>query len=182
MPWRNTPEKFFPRYGAAHGRAQEPTPGSAVKFCGESVRKNRTPVPRSNIAASWARGGGGTGLQSSQKNCVIQDFSLHCSSTQTSRLLLNSVSTLLGLEGAPACELERHDRGHPFVARVRVSPHFPTWGAFVQRVRNAIYKDKLRDFRAISNFIAYTDHTTPPQPHVSPHPTPPATQGPKLQP
>ena len=59
MPWRNTPDKFFPRYGAAHGHAQEPTPGSAVEFLGESVRKNRPLVPRSNIAGSWARGGGG---------------------------------------------------------------------------------------------------------------------------
>ena len=50
---------FFPRYGVAHGRAQEPTPGSAVKFRGKSVRKNRPLVPRSNIAGSWTRGGGG---------------------------------------------------------------------------------------------------------------------------
>ena len=39
--------------------AQEPTPGSAVEFWGESVRKNRPLVPRSNIAGSWAQGGGG---------------------------------------------------------------------------------------------------------------------------
>ena len=51
---------FFPRYGVAHGRAQEPTPGSAVKFRGKSVRKNRPLVPRSNIAGSWTRGGEGT--------------------------------------------------------------------------------------------------------------------------
>ena len=50
---------FFPRYGVAHGCAQEPTPGSAVKFRGKSVRKNQPLVPRSNIAGSWARGGGG---------------------------------------------------------------------------------------------------------------------------
>ena len=50
---------FFPRYGVAHGCAQEPTPGSAVKFRGKSVRKNRPLVPRSNIAGSWTRGGGG---------------------------------------------------------------------------------------------------------------------------
>ena len=49
---------FFPRYGVAHGCAQEPTPGSAVKFRGKSVRKNRPLVPRSNIAGSWTRGGG----------------------------------------------------------------------------------------------------------------------------
>ena len=55
--WRNAPENFFPRYGVAHGCAQEPTPGSAVKFRGKSVRKNRPPVPRSNIAGSWTRGG-----------------------------------------------------------------------------------------------------------------------------
>ena len=57
MPWPNTPENFFPRYGAAHGHAQEPTPGSAVEFLGESVCKNRPLVPRSNIAGSWAGGG-----------------------------------------------------------------------------------------------------------------------------
>ena len=51
---------FFPRYGVAHGCAQEPTPGSAVKFRGKSVRKNQPLVPRSNIAGSWARGGEGT--------------------------------------------------------------------------------------------------------------------------
>ena len=60
MSRRNAPEKiFFPRYGAAHGHAQEPTPGSAVEFCGKSVRKNRPLVPRSNIAGSWAQGEGG---------------------------------------------------------------------------------------------------------------------------
>ena len=58
MPWRNTPQNFFPQYGAAHGHAQEPTPGSAVEFLGESMHKNRPLVPRSNIAGSWARGGG----------------------------------------------------------------------------------------------------------------------------
>ena len=51
---------FFPRYGVTHGLAQEPTTGSAVKFWGKSVRKNRPLVPRSNIAGSWTRGGGGT--------------------------------------------------------------------------------------------------------------------------
>ena len=56
----NAPQIFFPRYGAANGHAQEPTPGSAVEFWGESVRKNRPLVPRSNIAGPWARGGGGT--------------------------------------------------------------------------------------------------------------------------
>ena len=59
MPWHTTPDNFFLWYGAAHGHAQEPTPGSAVEFLGESVRKNRPLVPRSNIAGSWARGGGG---------------------------------------------------------------------------------------------------------------------------
>ena len=58
MSRRNAPEIFFPRYGAAHDHAQEPTPGSAVQFWGKSVRKNRPLVPRSNIAGSWARGGG----------------------------------------------------------------------------------------------------------------------------
>ena len=58
MPWRNAPETKFPWYGAAHGHAQEPTHGSAVKFWEKSVRKNRPLVPRSNIAGSWARGGG----------------------------------------------------------------------------------------------------------------------------
>ena len=48
---------FFPRYGAADGRAQEPTRGSAVKFRGESVRKNQPLIPRSNVAGSWTRGG-----------------------------------------------------------------------------------------------------------------------------
>ena len=57
----NAPENFFLWYGVAHGRAQEPTPGSAVKFWGKSVRKNRPLVPRSNIAGSWTRGGGGGG-------------------------------------------------------------------------------------------------------------------------
>ena len=63
MSRRNAPAIFFsPRYGAAHGHAQEPTPGSAVEFWGKSVRKNRPLVPRSNIAGSWARGGGGGGV------------------------------------------------------------------------------------------------------------------------
>ena len=61
LPRSNQPLKiFFPRYGVAHGCAQEPTPGSAVKFRGESVRKNQPLVPRSNIAGSWTQGGGGT--------------------------------------------------------------------------------------------------------------------------
>ena len=59
MSRRKAPENFFPRYGVAHGRAQEPTPGSAVKFWGKSVRKNQPLVPWSNIAGSWTRGGGG---------------------------------------------------------------------------------------------------------------------------
>ena len=63
MSWCNAPQNFFPQDGAAHGHAQEPTPGSAVKFRGKSVRKNRPLVPRSNIAGSWARGGGGGGVQ-----------------------------------------------------------------------------------------------------------------------
>ena len=59
MSWRNAPENFFfPRYGVAHGCAQEPTPGSAVKFRGKGVRKNQPLVPRSNMAGSWTRGGG----------------------------------------------------------------------------------------------------------------------------
>ena len=62
MPRRNAPEIFFPRYGVAHGRAQEPTPGSAVKFWGKSVRKNRPLVPRSNIAGSWLDTGGGASI------------------------------------------------------------------------------------------------------------------------
>ena len=57
QPLTRNKQIFFPRYGVAHGCAQEPTPGSAVKFRGESVRKNRPLVPRSNIAGSWTRGG-----------------------------------------------------------------------------------------------------------------------------
>ena len=56
MSRHNAPEIFFPQYGAAHGHVQEPTPGSAVEFWGQSVRKNRPLVPRSNIAGSWTRG------------------------------------------------------------------------------------------------------------------------------
>ena len=58
IPLRNAPENFFPRYGAAHSRPQEPTPGSAVEFWGESVRRNQPLVPQSNIAGSWTWGGG----------------------------------------------------------------------------------------------------------------------------
>ena len=58
MSRRNAPENFFPWYGVAHGCAQEPTPGSAVKFRSKSVRKNRPLVPRSKIAGSWTRGEG----------------------------------------------------------------------------------------------------------------------------
>ena len=54
-PLLSTPSS---RYGIAHGCAQEPTRGSAVKFRGESVHKNRPLVPRSNIVGSWTRGGG----------------------------------------------------------------------------------------------------------------------------
>ena len=43
-----------PRYGVDHGHVQQPTPGSAVKFWGESVRKNRPLVLWSNIAGSSA--------------------------------------------------------------------------------------------------------------------------------
>ena len=61
MSRRNAPENFFPMYMVAHGHAQEPTPGSAVEFWGKSMRKNRPPVPRPNIAGSCAGGGGGQG-------------------------------------------------------------------------------------------------------------------------
>ena len=33
IPRSKVPEFFFPRYRAAHGRAQEPAPGSAVEHC-----------------------------------------------------------------------------------------------------------------------------------------------------
>ena len=33
MSRHNAPEKFFLRYGAAHGHSQEPPPGSAVEHC-----------------------------------------------------------------------------------------------------------------------------------------------------
>ena len=59
MSRRNAPEIFFATVWGWHGHAQEPTPGSAVEFWGKSMRKNRPLVPRSNIAGSWARGGGG---------------------------------------------------------------------------------------------------------------------------
>ena len=59
MSRRNAPENCFPQDGAAHGHAQEPTAGYPVEFWGESVRKNRPLVPQSNIAGSWATGGGG---------------------------------------------------------------------------------------------------------------------------
>ena len=49
----------IPMIPVIHGHAQEPIPGSAVKFWGESVRKNCPVVPRSNIAGSWAQEGGG---------------------------------------------------------------------------------------------------------------------------
>ena len=47
MPWRNAPEFFFPRYGATHGHAQEPTPGSTVEFWGGKCahRGQTLPVP-----------------------------------------------------------------------------------------------------------------------------------------
>ena len=44
MPWRNALEKNFPRYGAAHGHAQEPAPGSTVEFTskrGCSIKRRR---------------------------------------------------------------------------------------------------------------------------------------------
>ena len=63
MSWRLAPENFFSAVRVAHSCAQEPTPGSAVEFWGKSVRKNRPLVPRSNIAGSWTRGGGGYRLQ-----------------------------------------------------------------------------------------------------------------------
>ena len=49
MSRRNAPENFFSAVWVAHGCAQEPTPGSAVKFRGKSVRKNQPLVPRSNL-------------------------------------------------------------------------------------------------------------------------------------
>ena len=70
MARRNAPEIFFPRHGAAHGHAQEPAPGSAVKIWGQSVRKNRPLVPRSNIAGSWAQGG-------EVGPCEVLCFALH---------------------------------------------------------------------------------------------------------
>ena len=57
MSRRKAPEKLD---GAAHGHAQEPTPGSVVEFWGKRVSKKRPLVPRSDIACSWARRGEGT--------------------------------------------------------------------------------------------------------------------------
>ena len=52
IPRCNAPENFVSRYGAAHGRAQELTPGSAALFGWKIVRKNHRLVPRQNIAGS----------------------------------------------------------------------------------------------------------------------------------
>ena len=60
MPRRNAPEKNFPRYGAAHGRAQEPTPGSAVKFWGK-VCARTAPWFRGQTLLVPGHGGGGGG-------------------------------------------------------------------------------------------------------------------------
>ena len=60
MSWRNAPEIFFfPRYGVAHGCAQEPTPGSAVKHCwfldtGGGGGGKKTPTARQPIAQPTA--------------------------------------------------------------------------------------------------------------------------------
>ena len=57
MPGATRGNFFFPRYGVAHGCAQEPTPGSAVKFRGKSVRKNQASFIRAPL--QWGGGLGG---------------------------------------------------------------------------------------------------------------------------
>ena len=49
-----------------------------VKFRGESVRKNQPLVPRSNIAGSWTRGGGGRYAAGQRLRTCLQSW---CSET-----------------------------------------------------------------------------------------------------
>ena len=74
----SAPEFFFPAVRAAHGHAQEPTPSSAVEFWGESVRKNRHLVLRSNIACSWARVGVRFPLWGGGGGCEFSGFHGQC--------------------------------------------------------------------------------------------------------
>ena len=59
MPWRNAPDNFFPRYGAAHGHAQEPTPSSAVKFGGWECAQEPPPGSAVKHCRFLGTGGGG---------------------------------------------------------------------------------------------------------------------------
>ena len=95
MPGATRRKFFFPRYGVAHSCAQEPTPGSAVKFRGKSVRKNRPMVPRSNIAGSWTGGGGAVHC-----TCIIVEQCMHCgmpSNTIVELFVKNSYPSLFPL-------------------------------------------------------------------------------------
>ena len=59
MPWRNAPENFFSAVRGCPRSCARTNPWFRGQIFGGNVRKNRPLVPRSNIAGSWAQGGGG---------------------------------------------------------------------------------------------------------------------------
>ena len=81
--WRNTPEFFFLWHGDAHGRAQEPTPGSTAVSGVKALSKKHPLVNRQNVAGSWARGARvrcrfTDRLQSETCSCKPPFFALTC--------------------------------------------------------------------------------------------------------
>ena len=81
---------------------------AALRFRRNQITYTIITVPAPTVA--WTRvwlileGGGG----------YSASIPVDCSSTQTSRILLNSVTTLLDLEGAPTCDLGRQHYEHYF--------------------------------------------------------------------
>ena len=68
MPWRNALEKFVSAVRGCPRSCARTNPWFRGRILGENVRKNRPLVPRSNIAGSWARGGGRVPIQHAHHN------------------------------------------------------------------------------------------------------------------
>ena len=80
IPRPNTPEFFFlPRYRAAHGCGQEPTPGSTALFGLKTLCKNLPLVTRQHICWFLGTGGGGVVVKG------LVTFSLRVGPTKVGR-------------------------------------------------------------------------------------------------
>ena len=95
----NAPENFFSAVRGCPRPCARTNPWFRGQIFGESVRKNRPLVPRSNIAGSWTRGGGGYAKLNEHPFCCVQCI------TTTSLALAIAIDTRV-----VECVLRRQER------------------------------------------------------------------------